>query len=132
MPNYEGRITGWAVGDDLLIRRTIDRTESNLPNGVVVTDAWFTVKAAIADLDAAAVVDKQTTTTDAPGIGQVEDDGGGDVDPIIRFDLTDADTRAIGTLHRKYDIQVKVTGGAIYTGEKGEIWGEGDVTLDIT
>lgn len=132
MPNYKGVIDGFAVGDDLLIRRTIDRTLSNLPNGVDVTDAWMTIKAAITDLDAAAIVDKQVTTTDTPGTGQIEDDGGGDVDPVIRFDLTDIDTRAISTVHRKYDIQVKVTGGGIYTGEKGEIWGEGDVTLDIT
>lgn len=131
MPNYAGKITGFAVGDDLLIRRTIDRTGSNLPSGVDVTDAWFTVKNDIADLDDDAIFSKQITTTDDPGTGQIEDDGGGNVDPVIRFDLTDIDTRAIDTLHRKYDIQVKVTGGAIYTGEKGEIWGEGDVTLDI-
>lgn len=132
MPNYEGRITGWAVGDDLLIRRTIDRVLSNLPSGVDVTDAWMTIKAASTDPDVDAIVDKQVTTIDDPGTGQIEDDGGGNVDPVVRFDLTDVDTRAIGTTHRKYDIQVKVTGGAIYTGEKGEIWGEGDITLDIT
>lgn len=131
MPNFVGRITGFAVGDDLLIRRTIDRAESGIPTGVLITDAWFTVKSAIADLDAAALVDKQITTSDVPGTGQIEDDGTADADPIVRFDLTDADTRLIGTAHRKYDIQVKTALGGIYTGEKGETWGEGDVTLDI-
>ncbi len=135
MPNYKGLIDGFAVGDDLLVRRTIDRTLSNLASSVNVTDAWFTVKTApsIADIDdTGAVFQKQVTTIDVPGTGQIEDDGGGDVDPILRFDLTDVDTRAIGTTHMHYDIQVKVTGGGIYTGERGEIWGTGDVTIDIT
>lgn len=135
MPTLNGLINSHIVGDDLLIRRTIDRTLSGIPTGVTVTDAWFTVKMAplITDVDDTVnVLQKQITVTDVPGTGEIEDDGTGDVDIVLRFDLKDEDTRLIGTSHCDYDIQVKTDGGGIYTGERGEIWGTGDVTIDIT
>jgi len=130
MPNYSATISGFATGDSLVIRRTISRSSSGMPSGVFVTKAWLTVKDELTDADVDALVQKEITTTDAPGVGQLEDDGNGDTDPVLRFDLVAADTRAIGATHRYYDIQVLLNvNSSIYTGEKGEVWGEGDVTL---
>lgn len=134
MPNYSAEITGYAVGDDILIRRTIDRAASNLPTGVVIDKAWLTIKAIATDADPG-LVQKAITIADVPGTGQIEEDGGGSAgtaNPVLRFDVTDVDTRAIGSAHRYYDIQVRTDTGAIYTGEKGEIWGTGDITLSTT
>lgn len=134
MPNYNATITGFAVGDDLLVRRTINRSASNLPTGVVIAQAWLTVKENESDADPG-LVQKAITTSDVSGTGQIEEDGSaqsGDADPILRFDITDVDTRAIGNNHRWYDIQVKTDTGAVYTGEKGEIWGVGDVTVSTS
>jgi hypothetical protein len=131
MPNYSAKITGYAIGDDLLIRRTINRTLSNLPTGVNIDKAWMTVKIDDDDLDAAALIQKEITTSDVSGIGHIEDDGAGDTDPIVRFDMTDTDTRTIGITHRYYDIQVRTDTGAIYTGEIGVIFGAKDITLAI-
>jgi len=134
MPNYNATISGFAIGDDLLVRRTINRSASNLPTGVAIASAWLTIKEDESDADPG-LIQKAITTIDVSGTGQIEEDGSasaGDADPILRFDLTDTDTRSIGTNHRWYDIQVKTDTGAIYTGEKGEIWGVGDVTTSIT
>jgi len=134
MPNYEATISGYATGDSILIRRTIDRSASNLPTGVIIAQAWMTVKTAENDADPG-LVQKVITTTDVSGTGQIEEDGSaqaGDANPILRFDFEPTDTRNIGSLHRYYDIQVKTDTGAIYTGEKGEIWGVGDVTISTS
>ena len=132
MPDFEATISGYAVGDALEIRRTINRTESGLDSGLTITKAWLTIKTdpSISDADDSnALVQKEITTTDVSGTGQIENDGGGDVDPVLRFDLTPTDTRDIGVTHRKYDIQVLTSNNDPYTGEKGEIWGTGDVTI---
>ena len=133
MPNYSAQISGFGVGDDLLVRRTVDRTLSNLPTGVSIAKAWMTIKELESDADVDAIVAKEITTVeDAGNNGHIEEDGSsqaGDANPILRFDLEAADTRLIGSNHRWYDIQVKTDTGAIYTGEKGEIWGVGDVTI---
>jgi len=133
MPDYNAKISGFAVGDDLLVRRTINRTLSKLPNGVVIATAWMTVKENLSDADVDAIVTKEITTVeDAGNNGHIEEDGSsqaGAADPILRFDLQTTDTRSIGANHRYYDIQVKTDTGAVYTGEKGVIYGESDVTI---
>ena len=134
MPNYSASISGFAVGDSLLVRRTIDRSLSNLPTGVVIATAWFTAKSAESYADPG-LLQKVITTADVSGTGQIEEDGSaqsGDANPILRFDFTPANTRTISTVHVFYDIQVKTDTGAIYTGEKGEMWGVGDVTISTT
>ncbi len=128
MPNLDAHIRGFVEGDDLTIRRTIDRVESGLATGVKLTDAWLTVKANISDGDPG-LVQKAITTTDVVGTGQIENDGAGDVDPVLRFDLLEADTRAIGPTERFYDIQVKTDGGAHYTGESGTIEAKDEITV---
>lgn len=136
MPNFNAEISGFAVGDYITVRRTINRTSSNLPTGETITQAWFTVKENITDADGSAIVQKVITTVDDPGNnGHIEEDGGsgaGTADPVLRFDFLSADTEAIDTNHRWYDIQVKTSTNAIYTGEKGEIWGEDDVTTSVS
>jgi len=100
---------------------------------VYITKGWLTIKDDESDADIDAIIQKEITTSDVPGTGQLEDDGSGDGDPILRFDLVPADTRAIGSTHRYYDIQILLSANSsIYTGEKGEIWGEGDVTLAVS
>lgn len=125
-------INGYTVGDDLEVRRTIDRDLSGLDPGTTIDKAWFTVKTtpSIDDPDDTnALLQKEITTTDVPGTGEIEDDGTGDTDPILRFDFVPDDTRSIGTTHRKYDIQVLTSSGKLYTGEVSEIWGNADVTI---
>lgn len=123
MPTLDSKIIGLlVVGDDVSIRRTIDRTASGFTAGTTITDAWLTCKVSPADADGAALFQKAITTTDVPGTGQIEDNGTGDVDPILRFDLLPDDTVAIGpTLIRQFDVQVKTNGGQIYTPERGTI-----------
>lgn len=127
MPDLDARITQFVEGDSLSIRRTIDRTLSGLTTGVVVTKAWLTVKANEGDADPG-LVQKAITTTNQAGVGQIEDDGTGDVDIVLRFDLTPTNTLAISTTGRFYDIQVLTDGGAIYTPEKGQIRAKAQVT----
>jgi hypothetical protein len=137
MPNFDAQISGFAIGDDIIIRRTINRSASNLPTGVTITKAWLTVKEDYADLDGAAIVSKIITTVeDAGNNGHIEEDGSasaGTANPVLRFDLLSTDTRAIGANHRYYDIQVQTSAsGAIYTGEIGVIFGVQDVTIADT
>ena len=127
MPTLDSQIRDIVIGDDISIRRTIDRTLSGFLAGTTITNAWLTIKAAVADADPG-LVQKAITTSDVPGMGEIEDDGTGDVDMIVRFDLVPADTVAIATSLRFFDIQVKTTGGQIYTPEKGRIAATPQVT----
>lgn len=127
----------WAIrtaGDAVRRRVTIDRTASGVPAGVTITKAWLTVKAAVADADPG-LVQKAITTSDVPGTGQIENDGTGDVDFVVRFDLTRADTLAIGTLaggKRYFDVQVLASDGNPYTAEIGVVYCcEAEVTQAI-
>lgn len=132
MPSLKSKILGKiVVGDDVSIRRTIDREASGFVSGVTITEAWLTCKLNVTDTDPG-LFQKIITTTDVPGTGEIEDDGTGDVDMVIRFDLLPADTVAIGsTLIRQFDIQVLTNGGQIYTPERGVISAIEQVTLDI-
>lgn len=132
MPSLEATIKGFVVGDDLGIKRTIDRSLSKLPNGTTIVLAWMTVKKKVADTDVEAVFQKVITTSNQAGIGQIENDGAGDVDPVLRFDLVRADTLGIGTRARFYDIQVKTNTNKIYTPEKGRITGFDEITIATT
>lgn len=133
MPTLESKIIGViVVGDDVSIRRIIDRSVSGFTAGTTITKAWLTVKLNAADADPG-LFQKLITTTNVVGVGHIENDGTGDVDPIIRFDLLPADTVKIGaTLIRQFDIQVKTNGGQIYTPERGTINAVEEVTLATT
>lgn len=124
------RGVSWAIdvaGDAVRRRVTIDRVASGVPSGVTISKAWLTVKAAVSDADGSAIIQKEVTTSDVPGTGQIEADGTGDVDFIVRFDLTRADVLAIGletssTPKRFFDIQVLASDGNPYTAEIGRVW----------
>lgn len=130
MPTLDSRIDDVVVGDDLSIRRTIDFAKTLFPTGTTINMAWLTCKSAIADADPG-LFQKAITTTDVPGTGQIENDGTGDVDMVIRFDLLPVNTTAIGPADfvRHFDIQVKTTAGKIYTPEKGLISSVDEVTI---
>lgn len=128
MPTLDSRIANVVVGDDISLERTIDFVKTGFPTGSTINKAWLTVKAALAD-DDPGIFQKAITTTDVSGTGQIENDGGGDVNMVVRFDLIPADTLAIGPrLLRHFDIQVKTTTGKLYTPEKGLISSVDQVT----
>lgn len=106
-------ITGFVVGDNLEIRRSV----SDLPESI--DTAWLTAKIRPGQADEDAVVQKTVTTTDAPGVGQVEEAGGPGAAGLLRFDLVPADTLAIGTRRLVYDIQIALENGSVFTVEKG-------------
>lgn len=131
MPSLESKIIGEiVVGDDVSIRRTIGFAASGFATGITIVEAWLTVKLDAADADPG-LFQKIITTTDVPGTGEIENDGTGDVDMVVRFDLVPADTVLIGAvLIRQFDIQVLTSGGQIYTPERGTINAIAQVTLD--
>lgn len=114
-------ISGYVVGDDLEIRRTI----TGLPSPI--TKAWLTVKRYTEEEDENAVVTKTITTTDNPGTGHIVNAGGVDVDGDLRFDLVPTDTRLLGAQSWIHDLQMELQGGKIYTVEVGTI----DLTTDV-
>ena len=127
MPTLDSQIRDIVMGDDISLRRTIDFVLSGFLTGVTITDAWLTVKAKQADADPG-LFQKAVTTTNVAGKGQIENDGTGDVNMVVRFDLLPADTVAIDTLLRHFDIQVKTNGGQIFTPESGGIAATRQVT----
>lgn len=129
MPDLDSQVRGIVAGDDISLRRTIGFTATGFETGVTIDEAWLTIKTAEADADPG-LVQKIITTTDVPGTGEIETDGTGDVDMVVRFDLEPADTVLIGSVLRFFDIQVKTAGGLIYTPEKGRITTTSQVTKD--
>lgn len=124
------------AGDALTIRRTIDRAASKLAAGVTIVKAWLTIKDKFDD-DDPGLVQKVITTTGVPGTGQIENDGTGDTDPIVRFDLsgddtillTDVEKVTAGLPTEKYfDVQVLTSSGGPYTGLTGRIYTSPQVT----
>ena len=122
MSTLTGTITGYVVGDNLEVRRTV----TELP--AALEAAWLTIKRHAREPDLAAVVAKVISTGDNPGTGQITEAGGVGVDGALRFDLTPTDTTALGAASWVYDIQVKLTNGTVYTPEVGRV----DLTADVT
>lgn len=105
-----------APGDDYDVERTV----AGLPAGQTITRAWLTVKTVATDPDVNAVVQLEITTT-ATAAGQITDDGAGDQEGKVLFQLNASQTRAIGTRLRLYDIQIRTSASKIYTLETGDI-----------
>lgn len=117
MPTLDARIDNVVAGDDLEITRTI----TSVPSGATLTDAWLTVKEHPDDADSAAIIDKQITSADVAGTGQITDTGA-DGTGAVRFDLKDTDTALLVPGRDYYwDIQVKTSAAAIYTPTVGKI-----------
>lgn len=114
-------LSGYVVGDDLEIRRTI----TGLPSPIAI--AWLTVKRYSEQEDTDAAVEKMITTTDVPGTGRIVEAGGVGVDGDLRFDLVPDDTRLLGSQSWIHDLQIKLDDGKIYTVEIGTI----DLTIDV-
>ena len=120
MPTFGTVIHDIVIGDDVSIRRTINFASTGFESGTVITKAWITMKAELDDADPG-IFQKAITTSDLPGTGQIENDGVGDVNMVVRFDLLPADTIAIGLRLRHWGIQVRTAAGRIYTPEKGRM-----------
>lgn len=117
MPNFEGVITDFVAGDDF----TIERTLTPVPSGQTITNAWFTVKRKVTDIDAYAVIQKAITPILVTSIGQIDDTGIDGTGHIVLY-LIAAETVLLTPYSEyHYDIQVKLSGGAISTPETGII-----------
>jgi len=125
-PTLNETITGFVTGDNLEVRRVI----TDLP--AAIATAWFTVKQSERQDDDDALIKKEITTSDDPGVGQVEDAGGAGSSGDLRFDFVPDDTESMGDLRWTYDIQLKLSTGEIYTPEKGTITMDMDVTKSTT
>ena len=126
MSTLTGTITGYVVGDNLKVRRTV----TDLPDAIAA--AWLTVKQHLRQDDDDAVLGKTITTDDVPGTGQITDAGGVGVDGALRFDLTQDDTLALGSREWVYDIQIKLDDGTVFTPEIGTLELTSDVTRSTT
>lgn len=127
MPSFGVEIKDFTAGDDLEVQRTV----TGVPTGQTVDKAWLTVKAAAADADPG-IFQKAITTTDVPGTGRITDAGSSGT-ATLRFDLTAANTALLtaGTEYF-YDVQVKTSGGKIYTVESGKMIARRSVTAATT
>lgn len=118
-------------GDALQVFRTIN----NIPTDTTLVEAWLTLKRNIGDADGAAALQKNITTRNVAGTGQIENDGDGAVKGRVRFDITPANSLSLTPgIDYYYDIQVRTTdpGGGliIFTGERG-LWSvDQQVTID--
>jgi len=126
MSDLTVEITGFVVGDDLEVRRTV----TDLP--AAIDTAWLTVKHHPRQPDSDAKLQKRITTTDVPGTGQIVEAGGPGVDGDLRFDLTPADTTNVGSKRYVHDIQIKLVTAKIYTIEKGTLQLAAGVTETTT
>jgi hypothetical protein len=126
MSTLTGTISGYVVGDNLEVRRTVtDLTDA-------IAAAWLTIKRHAREADADAIVAKVITTGDVPGTGQIENAGSPSVHGDLRFDLTPADTAKLGAASWVYDVQIKLDDGTVYTPEVGTVDLTGDVTRSTT
>lgn len=122
MSDLNVEISGYVAGDDLTVRRTVMELPSPIEH------AWLTVKRHVRLSDEDAVIAKHITTDEQEGIGCIETAGGGETAGVIRFDLTQDDTNALGAATWVYDIQIKLENGVVYTTDKGRI----ELTQDVT
>ena len=121
MPNLSEPWVIGTVGNAVQRRVTVDRATSKIPAGAVLTKAWLTVKDDVGDADPG-LFQKEITTTDAPGTGQIENDGTGNVDPVLRFDLLLADTKTIGLVPRLFSIRMIAGTDGPFTAENADVW----------
>lgn len=116
------------VGDSFQIVRNIT---SGIPSGETVVKAWFTIKASARDSDAAAKLQKiitETSNTDGQITGNVAGSSA-----TLQFNVGPSDWSLLraGRTYR-YDIQVKTSGGGIYTPEDGTFLAKPEITQATT
>lgn len=128
MPTFDGAIEGFVLGDTLTVTRQI-----TLPAGISIDKAWLTVKVNKGDTDAQAKFQLAITAV-LSAAGQITDTGSTANNvrtATVRFFLSSANTNALQPANNttyNYDIQIRTTGGAIYTPEVGTIAGVQGVT----
>lgn len=127
MAALDQTITGKVAGDDL----RIDRQYIDLPTGITITKAWFTVKRRKTDADADALIGPKEITTSLTNDGHITDAvSTSDLAIAMYFDLSQAETGALRPFHcYYYDVQVKTSAGAIYTCELGKIVMQQGITV---
>lgn len=109
------RIIGRVTGNHLIIRRR----PVTMPTGRTFQLAWLSVKVHETDTDAAALAQKEITPSEEAA-GQI-DDIGSSGEGELRFILAPADTAAIGTKERFYEVKVKYDNDFLETLEQGKI-----------
>lgn len=127
MPNYRATINEFVAGDDKTLRFTVD----GVPTSNVCIKAYLTIKADIEDADPG-LVQKVITTGSVPGKGQIEDTGAGGGTAVLRFELEPADTAAIGTERRAFDVQMVLAGGELNTPWVGWIYASAPEVTEAT
>jgi hypothetical protein len=128
VPSYNVTISGFVVGDDLDIIRTV----TNIPSGQLIDKSWFTVKIRYTDTDARAVFQKIITTALEPTQGHITDTGVTGVGGVL-FVLNGVDTILLRPdAEYFYDIQIKTDADKIYTPESGIIIALPSVTSAIS
>ena len=112
------------LGDDFEVPRII----GNLPSGVTLSKAYFTVKANESDLDADAIFQKTITSVLDNAQGQITDTGADGTGAYV-FYLQAADTVLMtANVRYFYDIQLVLSNNRLKTPEKGQVWGVAEVT----
>ena len=117
MTDIGEKIDPIVIGDDF----TISRTYIDVPTGVTITKAWLTVKASDRQLDAAALMQLDITTS-LTANGQITDADTTDGTIAMVFKLARAKTAlALPNVQYGYDVQVKASDGLIHTMELGSM-----------
>lgn len=129
LPSNEG-IIHFSQSSDLTIRKTLTYA-GFLPTGETITAAWFTVKRSRSDADPG-LFQKQISTSDVPGTGQIENDGGADEDLILRFDINPADTVLLDERPARFEIKVLTSTSDFDYPERGTCWATRNVTTDTS
>lgn len=94
-------------------------------------NAWLTLKPYPEGIDVAdpGSLQKVITTANDVGTGQITDDGSSDGTAVMRFDLTAADTTALGARDFAFDVKVRAVSGAEFYAARGLWSNSGAYTL---
>jgi len=110
-------IEGYVIGNDIDIERDVPGISLSDPVAIAV----LTIKTSPVDSDAQKILQKSITTTPVNGIGQIVQTGGtgnGDGTASLWFQITKAETLALGAAVRYYyDIRVFTAANKSYNAE---------------
>jgi hypothetical protein len=117
MSNLNSVISNFTAGSSLTVRRTVTR----MPDGSLIQNALFTVKATGPGTDNPDIILKTISTADQSGVGQIENEGCTGTCQL-RFELTETDTILLTPNQPYYYwIEILLGLGASTTVEKGRI-----------
>lgn len=119
---------GGTIGDDRIATLAgADETYTAYARttpGDGLVEAWLTLKRypeATDVADGSAPLRKIVTTTNVPGSGQITSDGATSGRAVIRFDLSAANTTALGQRDYAFDVKVKAASGREFFVARG-LW----------